>query len=165
MGETTDIESRLSSPVASRWRISWSRGVSIRASILRLGSVRYQDASLAVAFGINVGVYAGIVACFATGLFWLMQPTVVQNQGLAAYKPPPRTVVIYADPTWVPPTLSESPATVAVAEPAPEVVESTVVATKKEIKKRAARTTPPRERLNPFWDYASAPSRSFRPWF
>jgi hypothetical protein len=132
---------------------------------LRLGSVRNQDARLAVALGINVGVYAGIVACFAAGLFWLMRPTILQNQGLAAYKPPPGTVVIYSDPARLPPTLSEPPETVGLAEPAPEVAESPVVAPKKEIKKRGAQTTPTRERLSPFWDNASAPSRSFRPWF
>ena len=127
---------------------------------------------MAVALGFNVGVYAGIVACFAAGLFWLMQPKVLQNQGLAAYKPPPGTVVIYADPTRVPPPLSEPPETVGMADPPPGVAESPVVvtdspavATKKEIKKRETRTTLARERWSPFWDNAAAPSRGFRPWF
>jgi hypothetical protein len=134
-----------------------------RVSILR--AVRHQDARLAVALGLNVGVYAGIIACFAAGLFWLMQPKVIQNQGLAAYKPPPGTVVIYADPARPPPVPSEPPETVGMAEPAPEVVESPVVAKSKEIKKRETRTTAARERLSPFWDNAAAPSRGFRPWF
>jgi hypothetical protein len=144
----------------------------VRVSILR--TVTYQDRRLAFALGLNAGVYAGIVACFAAGLFWLMQPRVVQNQGLAAYKPPPGTVVIYADPTRVPPALSEppEPETVGMAEPAPAVAESPVaatqspaVATKKETKKRETRIMPPRERWSPFWDNAAAPSRGFRPWF
>jgi hypothetical protein len=142
-----------------------------RVSILRTG--RHQDARLAVALGLNVGVYAGIIACFAAGLFWLMQPKVIQNQGLAAYKPPPGTVVIYADPVRPPPVLSEPPETVGVAEPAPEIVgnrmpevaERPVVTTKKEIKKRETPTMAARERLSPFWDNAAAPSRGFRPWF
>jgi hypothetical protein len=137
-----------------------------------LRTVTYQDRRLAFALGLNVGVYAGIVACFAAGLFWLMQPKVVQNQGLAAYKPPPGTVVIYADPARPPPVPSEPPETVGIAEPAPAVVESPAaatqtpaVATKKEIKKRETRTMPPRERWSPFWDSAAAPSRGYRPWF
>ena len=124
---------------------------------------RYQDRRLAVALGLNVGVYAGIVACFAAGLFWLMQPKVLQNQGLAAYKPLPGTVVNYGDPTRLPPAQSESPETVGMAELAPAVVESPVVATKKDIKKRETRTTAARERWSPFWDNAAAPSRGFRP--
>jgi hypothetical protein len=142
----------------------------VRVPILRIE--RYQDRRLAVALGFNVGVYAGIVACFAAGLFWLMQPKVVQNQGMAAYKPPPGTVVIYADPTRVPPALPELPETVGMAEPPPGVAESPVVvtdslavATKKEIKKRETRTTVARERWSPFWDNAAAPSRGLRPWF
>ena len=120
----------------------WSRvECFVRVSILR--AVRHQDVGLAVALGINFGVYAGIVACFAAGLFWLMQPKILQNHGLAAYKPPPGTVVIYADPAWLPPAPSEPIETVGVAEPAPPpvVVESSVAATKKEIKKRETRTT------------------------
>jgi hypothetical protein len=144
----------------------------VRVSILR--TVTYQDRRLAFALGINVGVYAGIVACFAAGLFWLMQPKVLQNQGMSAYKPPPGAVVIYADPTRVPPALSEppEPETVGMAEPSPAIVESPAaatqspaVATKKDIKKRETRTTVARERWSPFWDNAAAPSRGFRPWF
>ena len=126
---------------------------------------RYQERRLAVALGFNVGVYAGIVACFAAGLFWLMQPKVLQNQGLTAYKPPPGTVVIYADPARLPPAPSEPPETVGMAEPAPAVVESPVVAPKKEIKKRETRTVAARDRWSPFWDNAAAPSRGSRPWF
>ena len=154
-------------PICARVRLNeWSRVEAfVRVSILRTAT--YQDRRLAFALGINVGVYAGIIACFAAGLFWLMQPKVIQNQGLAAYKPPPGTVVIYADPTRVPPALSEppEPETVGMAEPAPAVVESPAAATKKEIKKRETRTMPPRERWNPFWDSAAAPSRGYRPWF
>ena len=135
----------------------------VRVSILR--TVRHQDTRLAVALGFNIGVYAGIIACFAAGLFWLMKPTVIQNHGLAAYKPPPGTVVIYANPTRLPPALSEPPETVGMAEPAPEVVKSPVVTTKKEIKKRETPTMAARDRWSPFWDNAAAPSRGSRPWF
>jgi hypothetical protein len=140
-------------------------GVFVRVSILR--TVRHQDTRLAVALGFNVGVYAGIIACFAAGLFWLMRPTVIQNQGLAAYKPPPGTVLNYSDAARPRPAPSEPSETVGMAEPtpAPAVVESPVPAAKKEIKKRETRTTAARERWSPFWDHAAAPSRGFRPWF
>ena len=142
----------------------------MRVPILR--TVGYQDRRLAVALGLNVGVYAGIVACFAAGLFWLMQPKVLQNQGLAAYKPLPGTVVTYADQARLPSAQSQPPETVGIAEAAPEILESPVAATqtpaatpKKEIKKRETRTMPRRERWSPFWDSAAAPSRGYRPWF
>jgi hypothetical protein len=166
-------------PICPRARLNeWSRVEAfVRVSILRTAT--YQDRRLAFALGLNVGVYAGIVACFAAGLFWLMQPKVVQNQGLAAYKPPPGAVVIYADPARVPPALSApppEPETIGMAEPAPAVVEtpaaamqSPAAAAKKEIKRRETRAEtralPPRERWNPFWDTAAAPSRGYRPWF
>ena len=134
-----------------------------KGTILR--TARYQDRRLAVALGFNVVVYAGIIACFAAGLFWLMRPTVIQNQGMAAYKPPPGTVLNYAGPAQPRPVPSAPPETVGMAEPAPAVVESPLVAAKKEVKKREARTTVARERWSPFWDNTAAPSRGFRPWF
>jgi hypothetical protein len=133
-------------------------------------SSRYQDSGLAVALGIHLGVYTGVAFCFGAVLYWLMQPTVFENYGIAAYKPPPKTVVVYADSPWAPPPApSEPPVTVAVAEPPPDVVQSTTVAMK-EVKKREARTAPRRERRvrerpNPMFDYASSRSYGFRPWF
>jgi uncharacterized iron-regulated membrane protein len=128
----------------------------------------FQDCGFAIAISFHLSIYVGIALFF----YWLMQPTVNQNLGLAAYKPPPKTVVVYADSPWVPPAQSELPSTVAVAEPTPEVVdESVVVAPKKEMKKREGRTAPRRgrpvvrERQNPMWDYAFAPSFGRRPWF
>jgi hypothetical protein len=127
---------------------------------LRSGTSRYQDCGLAAAFGIFLAVYAGIALCF----YWLMQPTVVKNGGLAAYHPPPKTIVIDADSPWVPPAPSERLATLAVAEPAHEITQSS--APKTEIKTHEARTTPRRERPvraqpNPVWGRPFG----FRPWF
>lgn len=156
-------------PIRPRERlIQWWRVARfVRVFIVRTAA--YQDRRLGLALGINVGVYAGIVACFAGGLYWLMQPTVVKNHGLAAYKPPPGAVVTYADtarlPTRAPPALPEPPETVGLADdPAPVVAQSTVAAPKKETKKRDTRTMPARDRGNPFWDNAGAPSRGYRPW-
>ena len=136
----------------------------------------FRDCGVAAAPGITLGVYIGVVVCFAAGFYWLMQPTVILNPGLAAHKALPKTVVIYAKSPWVPPTPSEMPATVAIEEPAPEVVETTVVAPKKDAvvapkkktKRREARATPrreplARERTNPFWNYAASSSYGYHP--
>src|SRR5713101_6901507 len=83
---------------------------------LRLGIPRPHDLGLAAAaLAICLGVYGG----FATGFHWLMQPTVVQNLGLAAYQPPPKTVVVYSDSPFVPPAPSAPAAPVALTERAP----------------------------------------------
>jgi hypothetical protein len=127
-----------------------------------------------VVLSIFLGVYVGIALCF----YWLMQPTVVKNNGLAAFRPPPNTIV---STFLVPPTPSEPVATV--AEPAAqEIAEKPVTAPKKAIAKREARTTPrqerpARERPNQqwgyatsqqprgSWGYASSQAQGSRPWF
>jgi hypothetical protein len=131
---------------------------------------RSDDYRLAVAVGIVLAAYVG----FFLGLYWVMQPTVTANPGLAGYRPPPKTVVHYADSPWVPPPPSEAlPPIRAAAEPAAEIAKSAQEPKKeiKETKKQEARTSPRRarpvrEQPNPFWGYASS-SRSFgsRPWF
>ena len=123
----------------------------------------YDDSRSAVAVGIVLGAYVG----FFFALYWLMQPSVSANPGLAGYRPPPKTVVHYADSPWVPPAPSEALPTAA-TEPASEV--SITEEPKKETKKQEARTTPRRarpvtEQPNPFWGYASSRSSGSRPWF
>src|SRR5215468_4425300 len=70
-----------------------------RGNSLGLSTPRHEDYPLAAAVGLVVAAYLG----FFVGLFWLMQPTVTANPGLAAYQPPPKTIVRYADSPWVPP--------------------------------------------------------------
>src|SRR6266511_3487422 len=65
---------------------------------------RYEDCNLATAIGIVLAGYAG----FFFVLYWLMQPSITPNPGLAAYRPPPKTIVHYADSPWVPPATSEA---------------------------------------------------------
>ncbi len=132
---------------------------------LRLTISRYQDFGLAAAvLAICLGVYGG----FAVGFHWLMQPTRVQNHGLAAYSPPPKTVVDYTGSSFVPPAPSAPIAPVALAERGPDVLESTTVERKKETKRhhaRPRRERPAIERRN-LWDFASRPSHGgYRPWF
>ena len=50
------------------------------------------------ALGIHLIVYCAVGACFAFGLYALLQPSRTLNSGLAAYKPPPGTVVTYGKP-------------------------------------------------------------------
>ena len=68
------------------------------------GSSRHQDDGLAAALAIHLGVYCAAGACFALGLYALMQPSRSANLGLAAYKPPPGTVITYAPPSGVQPS-------------------------------------------------------------
>ena len=140
----------------------------------RGGDGQYEGYGLATALGVLV---LGLVAV-AGGFYWLMQPTVVANYGMTAYKAPPKAVVHYADSPWVPPPPSEALAAAAVVQPAPEVVEKPAAAPQKETKKREARaatettttrpTTPRRERSyaerDPRNAFASSPY-GFRPWF
>src|SRR5262249_3142966 len=132
---------------------------------------RFEDCRLAAAVALILAAYAG----FALGVYWMMQPSVAANHGMAGYQPLPKTVVHYADSPWVPPEPSEvlPPIRVA-AEPAPEVAKPSVAEEhpKKEIKKQEARTTPRparpvyREQPNQFWGgYASSRSFGSRPWF
>src|SRR2546426_9592116 len=83
---------------------------------------RFEDCRLGAAVGIILAAYAG----FAFGLYWLMQPSVAANYGMAGYRPPPKTVVHSADSPWLPPTASEALPIRAKAEPAPEVAKSSV---------------------------------------
>src|SRR5262245_10479177 len=141
----------------------------LRGNPLGLRTQRHEDYPLAAAVGI---VLAGYVAFFV-GLYWLMQPTVSANPGLAAYQPPPKTVVRYADSPWVPPPPSEALPIRAAAEPAPAVAKSSVAEEPKKetkAKKQEARTSPRRarpvrEQQNPFWGWASSRSVGSRPWF
>jgi len=142
-----------------------------RANSLGLGTPRHEDYPLAAAVGLVVAAYLG----FFVGLFWLMQPTVTANPGMAAYQPPPKTVVRYADSPWVPPAPSEAlPPIRKAAEPAPAIAKSSVAEEpKKETKKQAARTSPRparpvrEQQPNPFWGggWASSRSSGSRPWF
>jgi len=142
----------------------------LRGNQLGLSTPRHEDYPLAAAVGFVVAAYLG----FFVVLYWLMQPTVTANPGLAAYRPPPKTVVHYADSPWVPPPPSEAlPPIRAAAEPAPEPAKSSVAEQpKKETKEQEARTSPRRarpvrEQPNPFWGggWASSRSSGSRPWF
>jgi hypothetical protein len=118
---------------------------------MRLTSSWRQDLSLAAGVGFCLGAYVLLAVAF----HWLMQPTVSENYGIAAYKPPPATIVVYPKGPFVPPAPSELPSLSVAAEPAAlaafaavvlEVEEKPAVeAPKKAPQKRVARTTPRQE--------------------
>src|SRR5262245_65936057 len=86
-------------------------------------SSSHDDYRLGVTVGTVIAAYAG----FFLVLYWLMQPTVSANAGLAGYRPPPKTVVKYADAPWVPPEPSEALAyRRASDEPRPVVAKASV---------------------------------------
>ena len=139
----------------------------LRGNPLGPNTLLYDNYRSAAAAGIILGAYIG----FFFALYWLMQPSVSANPGLAEYRPPPKTVVHYADSPWVPPTPSEALPIAAATESAPEVAKSAISEEpKKGTKKQEARTTPRRahpvrEQQNPFWGFASSRSSGSRPWF
>jgi hypothetical protein len=94
---------------------------------------RYDEGSSA-ALVLCLGLYVAVAACFAFGVYELMQPSRHANPGLAAYKPPPATVIAYAPPS--------RPADVAVAAPAPAEPETVGTA-------EAAPAPPPAEAKPP----------------
>lgn len=139
----------------------------LRGNLFGAGTLRYEDCRLAAAAGIALGAYAA----FFLIIYWLMQPTITLNSGLAGYQPPPKTVVRYANSPWVPPSPSELLPIRAADEPTTEIAKSSVTEEpKKETKKQEGRTTPRRarpvrEQPNPFWGFASPRSFGSRPWF
>src|SRR3981081_4223722 len=111
---------------------------------MRLTSSQRQDLSLAAGVGFCLGVYVFLAVAF----HWLMQPTVSKNYGLAAYKPPPATVVVYPTTPFVPPAPSEPASSSVAAEPpalaafaavVPEVKEKPAVEVPKEAPRKRVR--------------------------
>jgi hypothetical protein len=133
---------------------------------LRSRTSRYQGSGLFAGFALFLGVYAAAGFIF----YWLMQPTVITNRGMAAYQPPPMTVV--TDVPWVPPASSESDAAFAMTRRTQEIAESRAAATKSEVKAAETPAAPRREhrvraRPAPSWGYTAGRSNGFgfRPWF
>jgi len=133
--------------------------------LLRSRTSRYQRSGLTAGFALFLGVYAVAALIF----YWLMQPTVLGNRGMAAYQPPPMTVV--SDVPWVPPAPSETDAAFVAPRRTPEIDQSRAAATTSEIKAAEKPAAPRREyrvraaRPAPAWSYSAGRSWGFRPWF
>ena len=146
---------------------------TLSRSVHMRGHPRRHDDSLAVALALYLGVYCAVAACFAFGVYELMQPSRHANPGLAAYKPPPATVIAYAPPSRpadvaVATPAATEPETVGAAEaaqapppteakpPAPEVKQAKVEHPKRQ---RPARR---REWRDPMMNYAAQPFYGYR---
>jgi hypothetical protein len=79
----------------------------------------YRPDGVTAALGMHLVVYCAVGACFAFGLYALLQPSRVSNSGLAEYKPFPGTVVTYGKP-FVMKSVAEPVTPVAPIEPEPE---------------------------------------------
>jgi hypothetical protein len=105
------------------------------------------DIGLLSAVGLLLGGYVAL----GLGFYWLMQPAVFENSGIAAYKAPPATIVVYPEVPFVPsfpaPLASPSPAAVeppveaAFAAAIPEVEEKPAMVVPKKNPQNRERTT------------------------
>jgi hypothetical protein len=114
------------------------------------------------------GVFAILFAVFAVpagGIYWLMKPSVAENRGLAAYTPPPKTVI--NDVPWVPPASDEPPPIVRPSEAPREVVRAAAPPPKIDPRAREARAMAaarPQRVVRPR-PMAQTGFFGFRPWF
>jgi hypothetical protein len=129
---------------------------------------RQETDGLGVALAIHLSLYSLVLALFALWVYSLLQPKFVPNPGVAAYKPPPGTVISYDVPGRLlaqhgqPPQLADLPPTpeadettgrsVQAVEQAPE--SQRIVNAKKP--KRPKVAAPARERDNPWRAYAAS---------
>jgi len=59
---------------------------------------RASSDGVATALGIHLCLYCAVAGCLGYGLYALLQPARFANPGVAAYEPPPGTVVTYTLP-------------------------------------------------------------------
>jgi hypothetical protein len=126
-----------------------------------------------VALAIHVGICCAVTVCLALGLYGLMQPTRTSNPGMAAYKPPPGTVIDFASPAPfasapdILPASTEPPLEAMAASPLQQQSEAnkpdTQLKTKRSKRPRAARRKQWRE---PMMGYAFQPYfGGYRSWY
>ena len=134
---------------------------------------------LDAALAIHLALYCAVGACFALGFYFLMQPSRTPNPGLAAYQPPPATVMTVSVPSLAEATAGapSGPATAPrriAAAPQGETdglsasSQSEAKPPQREAKPakpKRPRTAARKQRRNPLMDYAAQPFGSFRPWF
>ena len=124
--------------------------------------------------GIYLLIFCVVVGCFCIWFYELMQPARYPNPGLAAYKPPPATVIL--EPQQ--PRPQDDPGLgVAVARVEPEqeasdkgAPQSTAVKSNRESKtlsQKRHHAALPRRSRNPMTDFAAQPfffGHPWRPW-
>jgi hypothetical protein len=94
---------------------------------MRAGSPIERD-GLGVALGFHLVAYSVAFGCFALGLYTVMQPQRLPNPGLAAYKPPPATVIDVVGPLLSLPTQAVEVASIDLAPPLPAAPVATAAA-------------------------------------
>jgi type IV secretory pathway VirB10-like protein len=92
-----------------------------------------------------LGIFLAVFGSAAYGMYALMQPTVVTNQGMSAHKAPPKTVVDYNMSAAVA-AATERLATLPAPPPLPEPEAVAAPEPKKETKSREARQQQPAPR-------------------
>lgn len=134
---------------------------------------------LDAALAIHLALYCAVAGCFALVLYFLLQPSHSANPGLAAYKPPPATVLpasvasLADESAQAPAKVVSVPQQIAAA---PQVEPTEVSASKqsetnqaerqvKPAKTKRPRTASRKQRRNPLMDYAAQPFGAYRPWF
>ena len=114
-----------------------------------------------------VGSCLGVYVILAMAFHWFVEPTVAKSREVAAYQPPPATVMQYtAAPVAVPVAPPEPPsrfaatsATSAPTSAAPEPADKPVDTTpKKPSRQRAERTTARHERPTNGWNQVGSAS-------
>jgi hypothetical protein len=136
-------------------------------------SSRRETDHAAVATAIPLGIYCLVAACFAFGLYELMQPKRLDNPGLAVYKPASRPAINFTSPTQ---RLDPPDAISAAIEPDVETIGASALQSPAEAKKpnRGAKTKASKrqraahrkERRDPMMDYALQPFLGgHRPWY
>jgi len=137
----------------------------------RTSAHAYGSSGLAGAIAITLGLYVAVGLCLGGALFWLMKPKVIDNPGVAAYRPPPWTVLGSAPSRHSPaPPVEEAP----VAPRETDAVAANADERQRTPPKRDAgrdqasaskRARRPPQRRDPMRDFAYQPSFGFRPWF
>jgi hypothetical protein len=134
---------------------------------------RVQTDGLEVALAIHLGIYFAAAACFALGLYVLMQPSRHPNPGLSAYKAPSGMVATYLPSIrngGQPEPFTALAAETAKPEPAKRAqaadAQQPARAAIAEAPKRQRAASARKERREPWPRYAEQPMfGGSRPWF
>src|SRR5262245_9528845 len=142
---------------------------------------RERTNGLEAALAIHLGIYCAVAACFALGLYALLQPARYTNPGLSAYKAPPAMVVTYlpsirnADTRSIVAAEAEAAkaqvakaamARSGTAKPETTKPETAAQEARAETAKRQRAASARRERREPWTRYAEQPMfGGSRPWF
>lgn len=138
-------------------------------------TLHQQRRSESLPLGIYLLMFCLVVGCFCVWFYELMQPGRYANPGVAAYPPPPATVIRYPQQPWPKDGIDATVAADALIEPQQEATDktapqSTEVKTSRESKtpsQKRRHAALPRRSRNPMADFAAQPfffGHPWRPW-